>query len=263
MVTVTQNLPERRSQPLIWLRDFLKEELAPYPGRLTLVARMVIASTVVMIVTMTFKVPFGAFGAIYAFTISRESTAATVTAAKTAIITFALSGLYILTGAILFVGDPLLRILWIIITLFLLFWAISTSTNYFAANRFAYLVAITIALWDSHVSSRVQVQNTLWAIFSVMSASLITVAFELIFAHLKPWDDLVESIAVRLRGVEELLTSYAAGRPRDERTRKEIAKQSMLGTSRLRRILRRASYTQQYAVRMAAIVGLTGRLVDL
>ncbi len=248
---------------MTWLWDFLKEELAPYPGRTALVARMVIASTVVMIVTMTFKIPFGAYGAIYAFTISRESTQATVTAANTAIVTFALSGIYILFGAILFVGDPLLRILWIIGTLFLLFYALSAATNYFAANRFAYLVAITIALWDRHVPAMVQVSDTLWAIFSVMSASLITVAFELIFAHLKPWDDLVQSIADRLSGVEEVLNSYSADRPIDDRVKKEITRQSMLGTSRLRRILRRASYSPQYGDRMGAIVALTGRLVDL
>src|ERR1700742_2716731 len=122
MATAAQTLTER-PQTIAWLRDFLREELAPYQGRTTLVARMVIASTVMMIITMTFKIPFGAYGAIYAFTISRESTEATLTSAKTAIIAFALSGAYVLVGAILFHGDPLLRVLWIIISLFLLFYA--------------------------------------------------------------------------------------------------------------------------------------------
>jgi multidrug resistance protein MdtO len=262
MATVIQHLSER-PQPATWLWDFLKEELAPYPGRTALVGRMVLASTMVMIITMTFKIPFGAYGAIYAFTISRESPQATLTAAKTAIVTFALSGSYILIGAILFVGDPLFRVLWIIGTLFLLFYALSATTNYFAANRFAYLVAITIALWDRHVPAGLQVEDTLWAIFSVMLASVLTVAFELIFAHLKPWDDLVQSIAERLVRVEEVLDDYSADRPMDENARKEIIRQSMLGTSRLRRILQRTSYSPQYAERMAAVVALTGRLVDL
>lgn len=262
MATVTQTLSEH-PPPAAWFREFLKEELAPYPGRGTLVARMVIASTVVMIITMTFRIPFGAYGAIYAFTISRESTQATLTAARTAIVTFAFSGLYILIGAILFVGDPTFRLLWIIGTFFLLFYALSATTNYFAANRFAYLVAITIALWDRHEPARLQVEDTLWAIFSVMLASVLTVAFELIFAHLKPWDDLVQSIAERLVRVEEVLDGYSTDRLMDENARKEIIRQSMLGTSRLRRILQRASYSPQYAERMAAVVALTGRLVDL
>lgn len=262
MATVVQKIPEQPGL-LTWLGEFFQEELTPYPGRVFLVVRMVIASTVVMIVTMTFKIPFGAYGAIYAFTISRESTEATLTSAKTAIVTFALSGLYIIIGAITFAGDPFLRILWIIGTLFLLFYALSATTNYFAANRFGYLVAITIALWDRHVPARIQVEDTLWAIFSVMSASLITVAFELIFEQLKPWDDLVQSIADRLSGVEKLLDGYNSDRPVDEMVKKEVTRQSMRGTSRLRRILKRSSYSPQYADRMSAIVALTGRLVDL
>jgi len=228
---------------------------------------MVIASTAMMIITMTFKIPFGAYGAIYAFTISRESTQATLTAAKTAIIAFALSGSYILLGAIFFAGQPFSRMLWVIGTLFLLFYALSATTNYFAANRFAYLVAITIPLWDRHVRAGLQVEDTLWAIFGVMLASLLTVGFELIFAHLKPWDDLVESIAERLSTVEAVLNSCSADRPADrpidEHQKKEITRQSMLGTSRLRRILQRSTYSAQYAERMSAVVALTGRLVDL
>jgi hypothetical protein len=65
-------------RPWGWLREFLAQELAPYPGRVALVARMVLAVTVVMIVNMTFRIPYGAFGAIYALVISREDTQAIV-----------------------------------------------------------------------------------------------------------------------------------------------------------------------------------------
>lgn len=262
MATVIQSFSER-PQPLAWLKDFLREELAPYPGRIALAARMVIAATVVMIIVMTFKLPFGAYGAIYAFNISRDSTEATMTAAKTAIIAFVLSGSYILIGAIFFAGQPFPRMLWVIGTLFLLFYALSATTNYFAANRFAYLVSVTIPLWDRHVPAGMQVEDTLWAIFGVMIASVLTVAFEFLFAQLKPWDDLVESIATRLRGVEGVLNSYGKGHPPDIQKRKAVARESMLGTSRLRRILERSTYSPQYAERMSAIVALTGRLVDL
>ena len=262
MATVTQSLSEH-PQPTAWLKDFLREELAPYPGRIALAARMVIAATVVMIITMTFKIPFGAYGAIYAFTISRDSTQSTMTAAKTAIIAFVLSGSYILIGAIFFAGQPLPRMLWVIGTLFLLFFAISATTNYFAANRFAYLVAVTIPLWDRHVRAAQQVEDTLWAIFGVMIASTLTVAFEILFAHLKPWDDLVESIAMRLHAVEAALNNFGEGHPVDAPAKKAIVRQSMLGTSRLRRILQRNTYSAQYADRMSTIVVLTGRLVDL
>ena len=55
MATLAQALP-KSSSPLIWLKAFLKEELAPYPGRAALVARMTIAATIVMLLTMTFRI---------------------------------------------------------------------------------------------------------------------------------------------------------------------------------------------------------------
>ena len=45
-------------RPLTWFREFLKHELAPYPGRAVTVARMVLAATLVMIVCYTFRIPY-------------------------------------------------------------------------------------------------------------------------------------------------------------------------------------------------------------
>lgn len=58
--------PTWSSSPLAWLRNFLREELAPYPGRVPLVARMVITASIVMLITMTFKIRYGAYACIYA-----------------------------------------------------------------------------------------------------------------------------------------------------------------------------------------------------
>src|ERR1700741_1230820 len=113
MATLAQTLP-KSSSPLVWLRQFLKEELAPYPGRVALVARMCIAATIVMLLTMTFRIPFGAYGAIYALTISRESPQATTKAAKIIIIAFLLSVLYVVIGAMFFLQDPSLRLIWVV-----------------------------------------------------------------------------------------------------------------------------------------------------
>ena len=59
----------------IWFWEFLKEELAPFPGRGGVVARMVIASTLMMIITMVFRLPYGAYSAFYVFQLSREARA--------------------------------------------------------------------------------------------------------------------------------------------------------------------------------------------
>jgi multidrug resistance protein MdtO len=112
MGALFQNI-NRAPSPLAWFKESLKEELAPYPGRAALVARVVLAASIAMILTMIFRMPYGAYCAIYAFTMSRESPEATVEAFKTLVASLAFSVLYVLLGAILFLGDPDLRLLWV------------------------------------------------------------------------------------------------------------------------------------------------------
>ena len=262
-MATTVTLTSRSSEFLTWFWEFLKEELALDPRRGTLIARMLIASTISMIVTMTFQIPFGAYGAIWALTISRESTMETVNTAKRVTVAFALSGAYILVGSIFFAGDPMLRFVWVIASLFVAFYALSAASNYVAASRFGYVVVVTIPLWDRHILANLQVEDTLWAIWAMTIASVITVAVELIFAHLRPWDEVSQSIAERLACVEQVLNERASDRGVNDKTRKRIARLSLLGTSKLRRTLQRASYSPHRAEQMGAIIALTGRLVDL
>ena len=77
MATVAQSLHES-PRPVPWVLQFLKEELASYPGRAGTVTRMVLAATLVMIICMTFRIPYAFEGAIYTFIVSRESPRATL-----------------------------------------------------------------------------------------------------------------------------------------------------------------------------------------
>ncbi|MGB6689958.1 MAG: FUSC family protein [Terracidiphilus sp.] len=261
MATVLQSAPQRL-RSFEWLWDFLREELSPYPGRGVLVARMVVAASIVVVVNMTFKIPFGAYGAVYALTISRENPEATVKAVKIILISYAVAVADVLIGALVFSGDPLVRLFWVAATLFLLFFALSASSNYTAAARFGYLVVITIPLWDQQVPAEVRVEGTLWAVGAITFASVITAAVELVFHNLKPWDDLIVSIAERLQRVKALLDSYIQGAP-DKASEQQIQRLSMLGASRMRRDLQRSGYSPQYAEKMGAAVAYVGRLVDI
>ncbi len=262
MATRVLNLAQL-SGPLVWLKEFLKEELAPYPGRAALVARMVICATLVMILTMTFRLPYGMHGAIFTLIISRESPRATMRAVRTIVTIFAFSAIYILLGAMFSLGDPMLRLLWIIGTLFVIFYALSAMTDYVAATGFGILIAITISLWDTHVPVELKVENTLWAFLQTAMACAITLLVELVFAGVRAGDDLGRSLAERLACVEELLSCHAAGRTVDEKTKKNITRLAMTGTSRLRRMLQRSTYSQHYAEQLGAVVVLVGRAVDL
>ena len=66
-----------------WFWQFLKTELAPYPGRAWVVARITIAATIVMVLVMTFRIPYGFLGAIYTMFLSRENPTMTLRAGIT------------------------------------------------------------------------------------------------------------------------------------------------------------------------------------
>lgn len=246
-----------------WFLEFLRDELTPYPERAALVARMVIAATIVMLITMTFRMPYGAYASLYALTISRESPQTTGTAVKSIVAAFVLGGAYVLISALFFFGDPLPRLLWVIASLFASFYVISTMTNYAAAARFGYLIIITIPLWDQQIPTELRVEGTLWAVWAITIASVVAAVGALVFAAMRPGDELVDSIAERLASVEELLTCYAAGRPVDDKAEKRVTRLAMLGTSRLRSNLRRSTHPGQYREQMGAVVVLAGRLVDI
>lgn len=251
-----------RPSLLAGLRDFLRDELAPYPGRGALVARMVVAASIVMLVNMTFKIPYGAYAALYALTTSRENPDATLKAVKTSVIWFAIAAAYVLIGAIFFSSDPVLRVVWVLASLFLIFFSLSTAANHLAAVRFGYLVALTLTLWDSEIGAEQKVVGTLWAIASFSSANLIIAAVEFIYIQLRPTDQIMTALLERLRSVAALLRSLSSGVV-DNAVEQRITRLAILGTSRMRRDLRRSDYSSETNEQEGALIALVGRLVDL
>ena len=262
MGTITQSL-SASTRTSRWLWDFLKEELAPYPGRVSLVVRMVTASTLVVIIGMTFRIPYTAFAALFALVLSRESIEATANAARTLVIGVALGSAYVILGALFVLGNPMLRFLWVGGSLFLAFYILSALSSYTAAARFAYLIVITIPLWDSHDSAEAKVVSTLWAVGAITIGSVVTFAMELVFASFRRNDDLSEAIMERLIAVEELLKHYADGDEVSAATRSKLTRLATVGTSRLRSILQRSDFAARHQQHMGALVGLVGRLVDI
>jgi multidrug resistance protein MdtO len=274
-MAIAQSLPTSNS-PLAWLWNWLKNELAPYPGRGLLVARMVIAATVLMIISLTFRLPYGPYAALYAFNLSRESMEGTKRAVQSIVIGFFFAGAYILTGAMIVIGDPMLRFLWTVATLFLIFYGISATGSFAAWTRFGYMVVITIPVWDRDIGAQAKVNSVLWAIGMLTMASLIALLLEIGYASLRHGDDVMDPIVERLDCVEQLLRFYADGRPVDATTQSRVMRLALLGTSRLRHLISTrsrngasyntgASYNNgaQYIQQMGALAALTGRLMDL
>ena len=112
MATLAQSLPAS-PRPLAWFGEFLKQELAPYPGRAGTIVRMVLAATLVMIICMTFRIPRAFQGAVYALMISRENLRATLQSAGTMLLVTGVGAAYILISAGFVISVPVLHFFWI------------------------------------------------------------------------------------------------------------------------------------------------------
>ena len=260
----TVSLPILRWNSLLsWLPDFLREELSPYPGRVALVFRMVVAATLITIVGMTFRISYTFQAAIYALMISRESRQATLKSAGTILLVTGIGAAYLLISVSFVINSPLLHFVWVIGSLFLAFYAISALTNYTAALIFAIMISLGVPLWDRLLPSETNVEDTLWLCLSVVIGVVITAAVELVFDRRPPGDDVVIPISDRLSAIERLMIRYAEGANIDVSTKERTMQFAMRGTSLLRRILRRSDYPIQYSVEMGGVTALVGRLVDL
>jgi len=262
MASLAQMVPASNAL-LPWLWNFLNDELAPYKGRFGLVTRMVAASALVMVVCMTFRIPYAWQAAVYALLVSRDSPRATMQSAATVFGVTGLGAAYLIASMRLVVNVLPLHFLWIVATLFVAFYAIGTLTNYMAAVAFVNTISIGIPLWDRHVSAETNVEDTLWLLLATLIAVVLTGAVELAFVRQRPGDEIFLPLTERLLTVEDLLNRYAEGRCPDPATERKILRLAMLGTSRLRQILGRSNIPQQYSTAAGGVAVLVGRLVDL
>ena len=262
MATAAQSASATPSS-LSWLGEFLKHELSPYRGRTALVARMVIAATLVMMTCMVFRIPYAFQGAIYALIVSRENSQATFKSAASILSLTGIGAAYLLASAWFVISIPTLHLLWVIASFFLGFYAISTIKNFAASSTFAIMICVGVPLWDRHVSAETNVEDTLWLCLASAIGVVVTLGVEILFSRIKPGEDIVAGVADRLAAVQHVLVCFAKNCPADRLTQANVVRQAMVGTSMLRRILQRSAYAQNYAEQMGAVIALTGTLVDL
>jgi multidrug resistance protein MdtO len=224
---------------------------------------MVLAATSVMIICNTFRIPYAFLGGIYALLISRESPRSTLNSAGTVLLLAAAGVAYILVTVQFVVSVPVLHFLWTISSLFLAFYALTVVTNYGAFVAFALVISIAVPIWERHVSAETNVEDTLRLALVALIAVVVTSGVELAFRRVRPGDDVVLPVADRLAAVHSVLICYAEGRSVDQATEENVIRLGMLGTSTLRRALRRSDYSPQYRAQMSGVVALVGTLVDL
>ncbi len=262
--TVTfQQAPQRGSYAK-WLWSFLVSELTPYPGRASVVARMVISATLVMIAIMTFHIPGAALGAYYTLNIPRDSPRSSLKAASISVAAFAAGTVYVIFGVMLFVDSPVTHFLWVVGSLFAVFYVLSVTSVYNAAIGFGFLVSIAIPLWDRSGSTNLKVSGTLFTFLAVAVGCVIAVAVEYVAAACThSGDRILAGVADRLLTVERLLHCYEQRLKPERTTVARLEQYATIGTGALRQLLGQARYAQSYLGQLGAVIALTGRLTDL
>jgi multidrug resistance protein MdtO len=245
-----------------WFPDFLKKELAPYPGRGTLVARMVISATLTMILINTFRIPEGVIGPLTAFLFSRENLVSTARSAVFLIGAFLIGMAFIPVGAYFLASTPEVHFLWIACSLFLAFFLVRCLVNYGVAIGLALVVANVVGIWYLPGPAERNIELTLWLVLATVTGALVTLSVEIIFYAVHRRDDLLEGLETRLALIEELMAAYADCRPVSPATRASLAQYAIVGAGALRRHVARANYSQLYRTRMTTLVALVGRGID-
>jgi multidrug resistance protein MdtO len=245
-----------------WFPDFLKKELAPYPGRAALVARIVISATLTMIIIETFRIPGGVVGALSAFLFSRENLVSTARSAILMMAAFLIGALFIPVGARFLASTPETHFFWVGCSLFLVFFLLRCLANYGVAIGLALVVSNVVAIWYLPGPPERNVELTLWNVEATIIGALVTLGVEVVFGALRNRDDLIEGIDTRLALIEDLMACYGQSRPVAPATQAGLAQFAIVGAGSLRRHLARGNYEQLYRTRMSTLVSLTGRSID-
>ena len=266
MATRATPLPHQPARPTIswpWFREFIRWEVASYPGRVNTVVRMTIAATLVMIIVVTFRIPNAALAGLFSILLARENLTVTWRGGRFIVLGFVLASLYTLLGMMLFRGYPITHFFWVIGSLFVIFFVMRTTTNYVAAVAFAIPIGVALPIWDGALPSEVQVEGTLWPIVIIAVGAGATVVTEALYRIFDRSDPLLTFGDDLLLAVQQVAESIAAHQSPPKPVLARVLQYQMIGTGRLRTTLQRQGLDPTRRAQRSALISLAGRLIAL
>jgi multidrug resistance protein MdtO len=245
------------------LIEMLRTELAWYPGRPALVARIAFACMCVMLLAVVFRIPGAVLGAGFPILISRESPEATRRTAFHIGLACSIATAEIIIGGMLTAGSPFLHVMWVAVSLFAAFYAIS-SLNFMNASLAASAVlALGIRIWDYPISAEERVERTLYTLLAVLLACVVSALIETAFAKKNPLNPVLDGISHRLSLIETLLSQTSvAGFPSSTLTI-QLARSATKGMDDLSALLATSRYDAGFRDLLATVIALTRQLIEL
>jgi len=245
------------------LFEMLRTELAWYPGRPALVARIVLACMSVMLLAEIFRIPGAVLGAGFPILISRESPKATRKTAFQIGLACSIATAEVIVGGMLTAGSPFLHVMWVIVTLFAAFYAISSLNFSSASLTLSAVLAIAIRLWDYPIRAETRVELTLYTLLSILIGCIVTVLIETVFSKKNPPDVVLAGISRRLNLVETLLKRASEAEWPSSALTIQLGRSASRGVDDLRDHLAKSSYDAGFRDLLATVIALTRQLIEL
>ena len=253
----------RSPSPVRELIEVLRTEFAWYPGRSALVARMVLACVSVVSLTEVFRIPGAVLGVGFPILISRDSPKATQKTAFHIGLACSIATAEVILGGMLTAGSPFLHVIWVVVSLFAAFFAIS-SLNFMNASLTASAVlALGIRTWDYPISAEERLERTLYTLLAILIACTVTVVIETLFAKRNPPDALLEGISHRLNLAETLLSQTSASEIPSSTLKIQLARSAAKGVDDLRALLAASSHDAGFHDLLATVIALIRQLIEL
>ncbi|MBV8550590.1 MAG: hypothetical protein JOY54_04765 [Acidobacteriaceae bacterium] len=249
--------------PIRHLAYIIRAELAVYPGRVSLVTRIVLACASVMVAVNVFRIPGAAIGAYYPLLLSRDNPQVTRDSALRIAFACILGAAEVIVGGVLSAGSPFLHFIWVAGTLFVVFYLISSLKFLDAATAMAVLIGIEIGLWDEPMSAEMRVTQTLYTLLSILIACGLSVVIEILFAKKPSLDAVLDGLRQRLALVEDLLENHASLGRRPSPLGIQLSRYAAKGVGDLQDQLANSNYESTYKEQLATVLALSGQLVEL
>jgi multidrug resistance protein MdtO len=266
VATATQALDSAAAAGLSWAQ-LLCAELAPTPDRLNATVRIVVATTIVLVTSMTLEVPSVAMSLLVVLLLTKQSSVLTAIAGILGIVMVTLAIALTILLLRFTIDYPLLRLATMALALF----AGMYASRVFALGPAGFLIALVVLLSEADVDlapgqGEEILRAVLWVWVAVVYPAAVTIAVNLLLLPADPAPILGREVAARLRVVARVLRA----RPTSDEARTAaaaLAAFATTGPAPLLKLLRfaeiRESALQSLRAERTAKILLLERLVEL
>lgn len=251
-------------EPPVWNPlEILRAELAWYPGRIAIVARTVLACTIVLLLAEVFRIPGAALGVSFPLLISRDNPNAARKSAIQIAMACSIATAAAIIGGMATAGSPLLHVLWVATSLLAAFYAISRLNHSNPALTASVVTAVAIQVWDYPVTAEVRVEHTLYTLLSIVIACVVSGLIETIFTKIHSPDAVLEGIGGRLALVEALLLQTEEATFPSPSLAVQLSRSAAKGVDALSELLTHSGYDPAFRDSLMTVIALTRQLTEL